>query len=93
MKRDSASGHLTLTEAHDYARRIRSPQKKAYALAWIEHRFHGAPEPERPEGLAYMAAQGVRLEIGFPSDDHALPTDDREDVLFHDLRHEHPDYD
>lgn len=73
MKRDQASGHLTLTEAVDYACRIRNERKRAYAFAWIEHRFHGAPEPERPEGLAYMAAQGVRLEIGLPQSELIKP--------------------
>lgn len=54
-------------EAEALARRTRNPLRKAYTLAWIAHRFDGAPEPDRGE-LSYMAAQGVRLEIGFPAE-------------------------
>jgi hypothetical protein len=61
-------GHYSRTDAEAYARRIRNPLKRAYAAAWIAHRFDGAPEPDRGS-LSYMAAQGVRLTIGFPARD------------------------
>jgi hypothetical protein len=56
---------MTRTEAESLLSRTRNPKRKAYVAAWIAHCFDGAPEPERGD-LAYMAAQGVRLEIGYP---------------------------
>ena len=58
-------GHYTKEEALAFAKRIRNMFKRAYAYGWIAYRFNGASEPVRPPELSYMAAQGVRLTIGF----------------------------
>lgn len=53
-----------------YIRRIRNPQKRKYAEEYAEYfanRGDGRLPPEngiRINGLSYMAAQAVRLEIG-----------------------------
>ena len=45
-----------------YIRRIRNPQKRAYAEAWVRYctqRLQEAPLPT----CGYMAAQAVRLDL------------------------------
>ena len=59
-------GYYTREEALAYAKRIKNVFKRAYAYGWITHRFDGNIEPIRPPELSYMAAQSVRLTIGFP---------------------------
>ena len=54
--------------AREYVRRIRNKAKKAYAEAWLDHVWKRAPEPDRPPELSFMAAQAVRLTIGFRKD-------------------------
>ena len=47
-----------------YARRIRNPKKRAYAMSYLESWLrHESTGPELPEGLSYMAAQAVRIEL------------------------------
>jgi|GEM_PF-5866608 len=49
-----------------YVKRLRNARKKAYAAAWLKHVYDGGPEPMvHGYGLTYMAAQAVRLAIGF----------------------------
>jgi hypothetical protein len=42
----------------------RNPLKRSYAADYYHHLRNGGPEPERPEGLSYMAAQAVQMQIG-----------------------------
>ena len=46
-----------------YLRAIRNPAKRAYGFDYADWRIGLGPEPERPAGLGYMAAQAVRLEL------------------------------
>jgi hypothetical protein len=46
-----------------YIQAIRNPLKRHYALLMIGHLSEGMPEPERPSGLSFMAAQAVRMQL------------------------------
>ena len=72
MSDEPIEGHYSRADALAYARRIRHPLKQTYAMNWIAYRFDGKrwalePDGAPPRGdLSYMAAQAVRLTIGFP---------------------------
>lgn len=42
----------------------RNPLKRSYAASYYNYLRNGGTEPERPEGLSYMAAQAVRMQLG-----------------------------
>lgn len=52
-----------MSDPRDYIDKIRNPAKRAYADAFYDHLRNGTPEPARPAGLSYMAAQAVRWEV------------------------------
>ena len=51
-----------MTQIDRYIRSIRNARKQEYAAAYVSHLLYGEPEPST-EGLSYMAAQAVRLNI------------------------------
>ncbi len=46
-----------------YIRRIRNAAKRQYAIDYLNAFYAGTVQPERPENLSFMAAQGVRLTL------------------------------
>lgn len=53
-----------IAKAHKCADAIRNEVKQAYALDIITATLLHKPMPIRPNGLSYMAAQAVRLQLG-----------------------------
>jgi hypothetical protein len=49
--------------AQNYIRRIRNPAKKDYAWDYFYHLKREWPEPVKPAGLSYMAAQAVEMRL------------------------------
>lgn len=57
-----------------YINRIRNQKKKTYAqeyLEWLRVGDDDAPDP--PEGLSYMAAQAVRMNV-YEEENHGITT-------------------
>ena len=50
-------------QADPYIRRIRNEVKRQYALDYLNAFYAGTVQPERPENLSFMAAQGVRMNL------------------------------
>lgn len=46
-----------------YAHRLRSPLKRAYAIAYYRYRAGKAAQSPPSNGLSFMAAQAVRMNI------------------------------
>lgn len=59
--------------ANRYVAKIRNTQKRWYAERYADHLFQGAPSPEPPAGLSYMAAQAVRLQLQAIADSGTTP--------------------
>ena len=53
----------TAGETARYVKSIRNPLKREYAKAWLRFLTCGGEEPLDPQGLSYMAAQAVRLNL------------------------------
>ncbi|HEU5407205.1 MAG TPA: hypothetical protein VFU48_05525 [Nitrospira sp.] len=53
-----------VVDPRNYIDKIRNPLKRSYAASYYDYLRNGGDEPTRPEGLSYMAAQAVRLELG-----------------------------
>lgn len=54
----------TIAKANAYVLRIRNQRKREYAAAYLGYRaglLGHSPQP--PKDIAYMAAQGVRLQL------------------------------
>jgi hypothetical protein len=49
--------------AQAFIHRIRNIHKRDYALDYLRWWTEGGREPERPDGLGYMGAQAVRMQI------------------------------
>ena len=49
--------------AEPYIRRIRNATKRQYALDYINAFYAGTVQPDRPQDLSFMAAQGVRMNL------------------------------
>lgn len=63
---------LSHADALAYARQLPHAGKRAYAEGWIAHVFEGASVPTRPCDVTAMAAQAVRLRIGYLDERDAL---------------------
>ena len=50
-------------DPRNYIDSIRNRHKREYAASFYDYLRNGGEEPSRPEGLSYMAAQAVRLEL------------------------------
>jgi len=52
-----------MTDPRNIIASYRNPLKQSYAAHYYHYLRNGGDEPERPEGLSYMAAQAVRLTL------------------------------
>lgn len=49
--------------AQDYVKRIKNPNKRQYAGAYLGYRLGILDHRPEPEGISYMAAQAVRMNL------------------------------
>jgi len=49
--------------ARAYVNRIKNSRKREYALDYLRWWTEGGREPKPPDGLGYMGAQAVRIQI------------------------------
>ena len=57
-------GPATQRAARDWAARLRSPWRRAFAEQWIAYRWLGAPEPAVPDGMTAADFRRFTARLG-----------------------------